>query len=149
MNYSLLCPWGSPGNNTGVGCHALLQDILPTQGSNPRLSCPLHWQVGSLPPAPPRSQQHVGSCFSLSPAPSPAPTFYTGLRMERFNWQGTGKASSHSYWGAKTLNPMSPPTTESRQQPHDWTWRQIFPSVKPSDEIQPWLTARLPLHERP
>ena len=31
----LLCPWGSPGNNTEVGCHALLQGIFPTQGSNP------------------------------------------------------------------------------------------------------------------
>ena len=27
----------SPGKNTGVGCHALLQGILPTQGSNPGL----------------------------------------------------------------------------------------------------------------
>ena len=27
----------SPGNNTGVGCHALLQGIFPTQGSNPSL----------------------------------------------------------------------------------------------------------------
>ena len=25
----------SPGKNTGVGCHALLQGILPTQGSKP------------------------------------------------------------------------------------------------------------------
>ena len=25
----------SPGKNTGVGCHALLQGIFPTQGSNP------------------------------------------------------------------------------------------------------------------
>ena len=33
----LLCPWGSPGKNTGMGCHALLQGILPTQGSNPCL----------------------------------------------------------------------------------------------------------------
>ena len=40
----------SPGKNTGVGCHALLQGIFSTQGSNPHL---LHWQVGSLPPAPP------------------------------------------------------------------------------------------------
>ena len=24
----LLCPWGSPGKNTGVGCHALLQGPL-------------------------------------------------------------------------------------------------------------------------
>ena len=23
----LLCPWDSPGKNTGVGCHALLQDV--------------------------------------------------------------------------------------------------------------------------
>ena len=27
----------SPGRNTGVGCHALLQGISPTQGSNPGL----------------------------------------------------------------------------------------------------------------
>ena len=25
---------GFPGKNTGVGCHALLQGIFPTQGSN-------------------------------------------------------------------------------------------------------------------
>ena len=28
----LLCPWDSPGKNTRVGCHALLQGIFPTQG---------------------------------------------------------------------------------------------------------------------
>ena len=33
----LLCPWDSPGKNPGVGCHALLQGIFPTQGSNPGL----------------------------------------------------------------------------------------------------------------
>ena len=33
----LLCPWDSPGKNTGVGCHALLQGIFPTQGLNPDL----------------------------------------------------------------------------------------------------------------
>ena len=30
----LLCPWNSPGKNTGVGCHFLLQGIFPTQGLN-------------------------------------------------------------------------------------------------------------------
>ena len=30
-------PWDSPGKNTGVGCHFLLQGIFPTQGSNPGL----------------------------------------------------------------------------------------------------------------
>ena len=29
-----LCPWDSPGKNTGVDCHFLLQGIFPTQGSN-------------------------------------------------------------------------------------------------------------------
>ena len=32
-----LCAWDSPGKNTGVGCHALLQRILLTQGSSPHL----------------------------------------------------------------------------------------------------------------
>ena len=30
----LLCPWNSPGKNTGVGSHSLLQRIFPTQGLN-------------------------------------------------------------------------------------------------------------------
>ena len=37
----------------GVGCHALLQGIFPTQESNPYFLCLLHWQVGSLPLVPP------------------------------------------------------------------------------------------------
>ena len=53
----------SPGKNTGLGCHALLQGIVPTQGSNtgllhcrrilshqsiPRWSCQLCFTVGKL-----------------------------------------------------------------------------------------------------
>ena len=43
----------SPAKNTGVGCHALLQGIFPTRGSNPSLLYLLHWQAGSLPLGPP------------------------------------------------------------------------------------------------
>ena len=32
-----LSPWDSPGKNTGVRSHSLLQGIFPTQGSNPGL----------------------------------------------------------------------------------------------------------------
>ena len=32
---------------SGLGCHALLQGICPTQGMNPCLLCLLYWQVGS------------------------------------------------------------------------------------------------------
>ena len=42
----LLCPWDSPGKNTGVSCHFL------TQGLNP---CLLHCQADSLP------LHHLGS----------------------------------------------------------------------------------------
>ena len=38
----LLCPWDSPRKNTEVGCHALLQRIFLTQGSNPCLLSLLH-----------------------------------------------------------------------------------------------------------
>ena len=49
QSYSILCDpmdcilpgssvqGNSPGKNTGVGCHALLQGIFPTQGYNPGL----------------------------------------------------------------------------------------------------------------
>ena len=33
----LLCPWKSPGKNTGVGYHSLLQGIFLTLGLNPGL----------------------------------------------------------------------------------------------------------------
>ena len=54
---SVVSDWGppgysvhgdSPGKNTGVGCHALIQGIFPTQGSNLHLLGLLHWQVGSF-----------------------------------------------------------------------------------------------------
>ena len=45
----LLCPWDSPGKNTGVGCHFLLQGIFMNQGSNWSLLPLLHWQGDSLP----------------------------------------------------------------------------------------------------
>ena len=49
----LLCLWGSPGKNTGVGSHCLLQGIFPTHRLNPRLLGLLHEQAVSLPLAPP------------------------------------------------------------------------------------------------
>ena len=51
----LLCQWDSPGKNTGVGCHVLLQGIFLTQGSNPRLLRLLYWQAGSY------HEHHPGS----------------------------------------------------------------------------------------
>ena len=45
----LLCPWDSPGKNTGMGCHFLFQGIFPNQRPNPCPLCLLHWQADSSP----------------------------------------------------------------------------------------------------
>ena len=45
----LLCSWGFPGKNTGVGCHFLLQAIFLILGSNLCLLGLHHWQADSLP----------------------------------------------------------------------------------------------------
>ena len=63
----LYSPWHSPGQNTGAGSLSLLQGIFPTQASNPRLLCLLHWQAGSLPlTAPGRPVQTRGSLRARS-----------------------------------------------------------------------------------
>ena len=66
----LPCPWDSPGN-TGVGCHALLRVIFPTQGSNhvssvscigrPLLSLPL---VPPGKPIEPLPDANFTKCFT-------------------------------------------------------------------------------------
>ena len=56
-----------------MGCHALLQGIFPTQGSNSSLFCLLHWQAGSLPLAPSHSVMTSypwGRASPISPAHS-------------------------------------------------------------------------------
>ena len=40
---SLLCPWNSPGKNTGVDCYFLLLGIFLTQGLNPGLQDCTEW----------------------------------------------------------------------------------------------------------
>ena len=57
----LLCPWNSPGKNTGLGSHSFLEGIFLTQGSNSGLlhsrqilyhlshqGNPLCWAVGKM-----------------------------------------------------------------------------------------------------
>ena len=65
----------SPGRNTGLGCHALLQGIFPTQGSNPDL---LHCRHILLPSEPPRKSKNTG-VGSLS--------FFQGISpIQKPNW---------------------------------------------------------------
>ena len=65
----LLCPWVFPGNNSGVGCPFLLQEISLTQGGNPRLLHLRHGQVDSL------LLSHLGS---------PRPVIEDGIKSSHF-----------------------------------------------------------------
>ena len=61
-----LCPWDSPGKNTGVGCCALLQGIFLTPVFNSCLLCLLHWQAGSLLLVPPGKAPSLSRCTPRS-----------------------------------------------------------------------------------
>ena len=54
----------SPCKNTGVGCHALLQGIFPSQGLNPRLLYLLHFRQILYP------LSHLGSLYQICYAKS-------------------------------------------------------------------------------
>ena len=56
----------SSSKNTGAGCYALLQGIFMTQGRNLHLLCLLHWQVGSLPLAPPGKPLWLLGCGQVT-----------------------------------------------------------------------------------
>ena len=111
----------SPGKNSGVGCHALLQWIFPTQGSNPSLP---YWQVDSLSSEPPGKPKISLSLFkyksfrmlnighwawlSLLPPPlllSPDTQYYIFCSLTRITlwcsiWKGDG-----SYFVMMQLSP--------------------------------------------
>ena len=79
-----------------MGCHALLQRIFPTQGSNPSLLSLLHWQAGSLPLAPPGKPRIINEgqippylspyCTHHSAHPGPVHPLETSL-MSFFCWK--------------------------------------------------------------
>ena len=85
-------PWDSPGKDTGVSCRARLQEILLPQGLNPNLLCLLHWQMGSLPLAPPGKPQDTWTSVDLG---------IHGAYIESFlkeNWRMTLKSQTkHKY----------------------------------------------------
>ena len=115
-----LCPRDSPGKNTGVSCHALLQGIFLSQGSNPYLLRPLHWQAGSLPLLPPAKTKMlvVQSCpifatlrtVALCPWDSPGKNTGVGCHFPLqgiFQTQGWNLCPMHHlHWQAGSL-PLS------------------------------------------
>ena len=101
----LLCPWDSPGRKLEWVAMPSSVGIFLTQGSNPRLLCLLHWQAGSLPPAPPR--KHEGN--------SSWPCQIKGLSCQGLEWGSefmsvpqTCRCAKASPWYLPALNSHVP-----------------------------------------
>ena len=94
-------PRDSPGNNTGVGCHFLLQGIFPTQGSNPGL---LHCRQTLYP-------------LSHGAFIPDGPKTQTGHILRMVNgpaaWAILGEENGHTSRG-QTLNILQMPDSEAR-----------------------------------
>ena len=103
----------SPGKNTGVGSHALLQGIFPTQGSNPGLQhC--RWVLHCLShQGSPRILEWVAHPFSRGTSPPRNRTgvsciiggFFTSrATREALNWLGAGgiqMKGRNIHWGRR------------------------------------------------
>ena len=98
----LLCPWDSPGKNAGVGCHALLQGIFPTQELNPGL--PYCRQILY-------SLSHRGvQLLPKSPSPSVLPIFLWGRESQSPFFHFPDETTSVQRWASKLslLFPRAP-----------------------------------------
>ena len=128
LSRSVLCPWDSPGKNSGVGCH-VLQGIFPTprfQARSPTL------QVDSLPSEPPGKPNKVPaaaakslqSCPTLcnpidgSPPGSPVPGI---LQARTLEWVAIPFSNAWK-WKVKVKSPsrvwlLVTPRTAAHQAP--------------------------------
>ena len=114
----LLCPWNSPGKNTGVGSHFLLQGIFPTQGLKPHLFCLLHCRQildrlshqespRAIPTLPGLrfficSSTYLACLIGLMWQWNKQRTWKTieAVKQQRVNWQEGGCTDSCSYRGS-------------------------------------------------
>ena len=93
---SLPCPWDSPGKNTGVGCHFLLQRMKVKRESEAAQSCPT--LSDPMDCSPPGSSMGFSRQEYWNVVPSSSPTWNNRLVQ---NWeksassQGCGFSSSH------------------------------------------------------
>ena len=128
--HGLYTPWNSPGQNTGVDSHSLLQRIFPTPGSNPGL---LHcrqilYQLshkGSL-------ERELGTCISNKlPCGADAAGPWTALWVAR-ELSCSVMSDSLTPWTAVCQAPLS--MGFSRQE----YWRGLL-CPPPGDLPDPWI----------
>ena len=97
-----------------MGCHFLLQVIFQTQGSNPRLLYLLHWQMGSLPLAPPRKPYRNLACMH-------AKSLQSCLTLGDLMDHSLPGSSVHGIFQARILEWVAMPSSRGSSRPRDRT----------------------------
>ena len=88
----LPCPWDSPGKNTGVGCHFLLQCMKVKSESEVAQSYPTLWAPWTAAhQAPPSMGFSRQECWSGVPLPAPK------IHIEVFYWLSAGRRQRCSF----------------------------------------------------
>ena len=107
----------SPGKNTGVGCHALLQGIFPTQGLNPSLPhCRQILYLLSHQGSPCRSKcGHITFLESESEVAQTCPTLCDPMDCS------LPGSSVHGIFQAIVLEWIAISFSRGSSQPRDWT----------------------------
>ena len=138
---------GFSGKTTGVGCHALLQGIFPTQEWNPHLLGLLHCQEGSLALQPPGKPQDLGGIWGCCIQSGATVGEMEGdlLRPQVLSsWWGCFSPSVVSNSGPVACNLQAPPSMGfSRQE-----YGSGVPFPPPGDlpdpgKISSWVVTKL------
>ena len=113
--HSLLCPWDSPGRNTGVGCHAFLQGLNPWSLARGFFTTSATWKAR-------------GCCLVPSKSHSDCPNYQS-------NPQLCALFGNFRSW-RKLFRPRSPPILGSLH-PVDWLPQGLIGSFEGGHRSSP------------
>ena len=135
----LFRPWDFPGNNTGVGCHFLLQWIFLTQGLNLCLLRLLHWQARSLPLSLLGDVQNSGSVSSVSSVAQSCPALCDPMNRSTpglpVHHQFLEFTQTHVHRVGDAIQPSHPLLSPSPPAPSPSQHQGLFQWVNSSHEV--------------
>ena len=123
----------SPGKNTEIGCHALLQGIFPTQGSNPLLPHSgffTSWAAREL---------HINASVQFRSVAQSCPTLCDPMNYSTpgllVHHQLPEFTQTHIHRVSDTIQPSHPLSSPFPSAPNPSQHQSLFPGVNSSHEV--------------